>query len=360
MWIADMDFMAPESVIEAIRQRNEHGIFGYAASLPESYCTAITEWADRRHQWKIRSDWFNCTPGVVPALSAAVLTYTEPGDGIIIQPPVYPPFYSVIRENGRRVLENPLRLVKGCYFMDFDNLEEQIRAGAKLLILCSPHNPSGRVWKSEELAALGELCLKNGIIIVSDEIHSDIIYKGHKHLPLASVSDELAQNSVTCIAASKTFGIAGLAASTIIIPDRGLREKFKRRIQCLGIDSVNIFGLTASEAAYRYGEGWLEQLLGYLTENLRILEEYFHDNIPEIVPVHPDGTYLVWLDCRRLGLNSGDLNEFMAKKAKVGLNSGATFGEQGEGFLRINIACPRALLLDGLGRITTAVRNMKL
>ena len=274
MWIADMDFLAPQSVIEAIKKRNEHGIFGYVESLPESYCDAIIDWVYNRHQWKIHKEWLNYTPGVVSAISSAVLAFTKPGDKIIIQTPVYPPFHYVIRENDRQILKNPLILDGERYHIDFDDLQRQIESGAKMLILCSPHNPIGRVWTREELTKVGELCTKNNVIIVSDEIHADIVYHKHKHIPIASISNDIEQNSITCIAASKTFGIAGLVTSTSIIPNASLRNKFKCKTQSMGIDTGSVFGIVASEAAYRHGETWLEQLLEYLSENFMLLDNY--------------------------------------------------------------------------------------
>jgi len=355
MWIADMDFRAPHKVIEAIRERSEHGIFGYTESLPQSYCSALIDWVAKRHEWTIKSEWLSYTPGVVPALSAAVMAFTEPGDRVAVQSPAYPPFYTVIKNNGRQLVDSPLRLVDGHYIMDFEDLERKMKSGIEMMILCSPHNPVGRVWSREELNRLGELCLKNNVILVSDEIHSDIVFSNYKHIPIASISESLEHNTVTCIAASKTFGIAGLTASAAIIPDFVLRERFKNKVQCMGMETGNIFGLVASEAAYRYGEEWLEQLLDYLQENLRLLKNYFKRNIPEIKVIKPEGTYLVWLDCRQLGLNPKELSGLMVHTAKIGLNDGATFGAGGEGFLRMNIACPKAALMEGLRRVDRAV-----
>lgn len=355
MWIADMDFLAPHNIVEAIGRRNEHGIFGYTESMPEAYCNAIISWVYKRHKWLIKREWLNYTPGVVPALSAAIMTYTEIGDKVVIQSPVYPPFYRIIQDNGRELVNNPLKLKNGHYEVDYNDLEIKFKSGVKMMILCSPHNPVGRVWTQEELIQLGELCLKNKVLLVSDEIHSDIVFSNHKHTPVASISKELAENSITCIAASKTFGIAGLATSTVIIPNMGLRAQYTNKIQSMGIEMGNIFGIIASEAAYKYGEEWLEHLLIYIQENLEFLMDYFDRNIPEINVIKPDGTYLVWLDCRNLGLNSKDLLEFMIHKAKIGLNDGTTFGIGGEGFLRINIACPRGILIEGLKRIERAI-----
>ena len=356
MWIADMDFIAPQKVIEAIKKRNDHGIFGYMESMPEAYCNAIISWVQKRHQWKIKDEWLSCTPGVVSALSTAIMAFTKPGDRVIIQSPVYPPFYTIIKNNDRQIVDNPLKFENGSYEMDFIDLEKKMKSSIKMMILCSPHNPVGKVWSREELTKLGELCLANNVLLVSDEIHSDIVFQNYKHTPVATISDELAHNSIICIAASKTFGIAGLTTSSVIIPDVKLRTKYENKIQSMGLDNVNIFGIIASEAAYKYGDEWLEQLLVYLQENLKLLQNYFEENIPEIKVIKPEGTYLVWLDCRQLGLNPKELWKFMIHKAKIGLNDGATFGTGGEGFLRINIACPRATLVEGLKRIERAVK----
>lgn len=356
MWIADMDFLVPQAVIEAIENRNEHGIFGYTC-VPETYCDVISDWLYRRHQWEVQKDWMNCTPGVIPALSTAILAFTEPGDGIIVQSPVYPPFFSIIENNGRRLVDNPLLVDNGTCRMDFAHLEKAMQSGARAMLLCSPHNPVGRVWRRDELILLGELCSRFNVLIISDEIHSDIVFTGHRHIPIASLSEELAHNTITCMAASKTFGIAGLTTSTTIIPDSEKRGVFQKKLKSLGLGTANVFGITASEAAYRHGGEWLDEMLGYLQENLRLTEETFLRTIPGIKANRPEGTYLVWLDCRELGLGQEKLLKFMSYHAKVGLNDGTTFGPGGEGFLRMNIACPRSVLMEGLERIEAAVRS---
>jgi len=357
MWIADMDFLAPHAVIEAIQKRNEHGIFGYTG-ISESYLDAIAEWLLKRHNWKVQKDWMSCTPGVIPALCASILAFTRPGDGIIIQSPVYPPFFSIIKNNGRRMINSRLIADNGSYRMDFDHLEKAMQSGAKAMLLCSPHNPVGRVWSREELVLLGELCSRYHVLLISDEIHADIVFKGHTHTPVASLSEELAHNTVTCIAASKTFGIAGLTTSTTIIPDSEKRAVFQSRLKSLGLGTANVLGITASEAAYRHGGEWLDELLEYLQGNLRLAEAAFKRNIPGIDANTPEGTYLMWLDCRGLALAQEELMRFISHDAKVGLNDGATFGPGGEGFLRMNIACPRSILSEGLERLEAAVLRM--
>lgn len=357
LWVADMDFKAPKPVIDALIDRARHGIYGYSFR-PDSYYEAIVDWIHKRHGWKIEKDWIEFSPGIVPAINIAVMTYTEPGDKIIVQNPVYYPFFSAVENNNRELLYNQLKLKDGKYFMDFDDLEKKIKSGAKMLILCSPSNPTGRVWTKDELERLGKLCTDNNVLIVSDEIHSDIVYKEHKHIPIASISRELLNNTITCMAPSKTFNIAGLSTSEIIIPNKKLRKKFNKKIERIHVGMTNVFGIEALEAAYREGEEWLDQLLIYLQENVDFIKEYIANNIPKIKVVEPEGTYLVWLDCRGLGMNNRQLKRFMIEEAKVGLNDGPVFREGGEGFQRINIGCPRSILKEGLERIEKAVKKL--
>ena len=358
MWVADMEFRSPQPVIEAIKKAAEHGIYGYT-SRPDSYYQVIIDWMERRHNWKVKKDWLAFSPGVVPALSFIIRAFTQPGDKVIVQQPVYYPFFRVIENNGCHIVNNPLKLSNKKYFMDYDDLEKKIDdPRVKLLILCSPHNPVGRVWQKEELVILGEICLEHNIIVVSDEIHADILFKGYKHLPFASISPAFSHHSITCTAPSKTFNLAGLQTSTIIIPNKKYYKIYNNALDSLALDENNVFGLVALEAAYRYGEDWLEQLLSYLNENLKFLMKYFKERIPRIKVIKPEGTYLVWLDCRPLGLSAKDLNNFMLKKAGVALDDGDWFGTEGEGFMRINIACPRSVLEEGLKRIERAVNSL--
>ncbi|MEA1940100.1 MAG: MalY/PatB family protein, partial [Candidatus Caldatribacteriota bacterium] len=355
MWVADMEFKSPQPVIDAIKKAVEHGIYGYT-SRPDSYYQAIIEWMERRHNWRIKKDWLAFSPGVVPALSIIIRAFCQPGDKVVVQPPVYYPFFRVIENNGCHVVNNPLKLSGGKYFMDYDDLEKKIEdPRVKLLILCSPHNPVGRVWHKEELNILGEICLKHNVIIVSDEIHADILFEGIKHTPFASISPAFAHHSITCTAPSKTFNLAGLQTSTIIIPNNKYYKIYNNALESSALNENNVFGLVALEAAYRYGEEWLEQLLSYLNENLKFMMEYFEEKIPKIKVIKPEGTYLIWLDCRQLELSAKALNSFMLNKARVALDDGYWFGTQGEGFMRMNIACPRSILEKGLRRIKGAV-----
>ncbi|MHC2995301.1 MAG: pyridoxal phosphate-dependent aminotransferase [Candidatus Atribacteria bacterium] len=358
MWVADMEFRSPKPVIEAIKKATKHGIYGYI-SRPLSYYQSIVDWMEKKHNWKVKKDWLAYSPGVVPALSFIIRAFTLPGDKVIIQPPVYYPFFRIIEYNGCHIVNNPLKLNNKRYVMDFEDLERKVDdSRVKILILCSPHNPVGRVWEKDELIRLGEICLKNNVIVISDEIHADILFKEYRHTPFASISQEFAQNSITCTAPSKTFNLAGLQTSTIIIPNKKYYKIYDNILNSLALNENNVFGLVALEAAYRYGEEWLIQLLSYLNKNLKFLMKYFEERIPKIKVIKPEGTYLVWLDCRQLGFSAKDLNDFMIKKAKIALDDGYWFGVEGEGFMRINIACPRSFLEEGLKRIERAVNSL--
>ncbi|HHV19196.1 MAG TPA: pyridoxal phosphate-dependent aminotransferase [Thermoanaerobacterales bacterium] len=355
LWVADMDFMSPKPVIEAIEARAKQGIYGYT-SKPESYFESVARWMKKRHDWDVKTDWMIFSPGVVPALSFIVNALTHPGDKILVQSPVYYPFFKVIENNGRRVVNNPLLFNDGRYTMDFDDLEEKVKdPQVKLLFLCSPHNPVGRVWTEEELKKLGRICIDNNILIISDEIHQDILYPGVKHTPFASISEEFALNSITCTAPSKTFNLAGLQTSSIVIPNKIYYDVYKNFMTRIHLLRNNAFGLVALEAAYTYGEEWLDQFLEYLDGNLKTLSEGIEKDIPQIKIIKPEGTYLVWMNCRELGFDSKHLSDFMINKARLALDDGYWFGTGGEGFQRINLACPRAYVNEALTRLKKAV-----
>lgn len=358
MWVADMDFQSPNPVIEALRQRAEHGVFGYGLRS-DSYFESIVNWLNRRHQWSVKKEWITHSPGVIPALSLSIQSFTKQGDKIMIQPPVYHHFARVIQAAGREVVTNPLVLKNGHYSIDFDDLEAKIDEKVKMFILCSPHNPVGRVWSKDELTRLGQICRKHKILVVADEIHCDFVYHTHTHIPFASISEEFANHSITCVAPSKTFNLMGVQTSSIIIPNRQLRDRFNQELHTLSIGSPNIFGAVALEAAYRYGEEWLDQVLDYLQGNLEYSLSYFRKNIPEINVIQPEGTYLVWLDCRELRFSDKELNDFMLQSARVAMNQGQIFGKEGEGFMRLNIACPRLMLQNALSGIENAVTLCK-
>ncbi|RKD29141.1 MalY/PatB family protein [Thermohalobacter berrensis] len=357
MWVADMDFRCPQPIVDAIVKRAEHGIYGYP-KRPVSYYESIIYWMKKRHNWDIKEEWISFSPGVVPALNMLIMALTNPGDKVVVQSPVYFPFFSAVKNNNRVLVNNELKLQNGNYVMDFERLEKQIDSKTKMLILCSPHNPVGRVWSREELKRLGEICLKNNIIIVSDEIHSDIVYSGYKHTPIASISEELAKNTITCIAPSKTFNVAGLYTSVVIIPNKKLKDKYKNILERIHIGMGNIFGIEALEAGYRYGEEWLENLLKYLEGNIEYSINFINKRIPKIKAIRPEGTYLLWLDYRELKLSNKELKNLMVDKAKVGLSDGAMFGSGGEGFQRMNIGCPREIIKEGLERIEKAINQL--
>lgn len=357
MWVADMDFRTAEPIINAISKRVEHGIYGYT-SRPDSYYESSSEWLSKRHGWNVDSKLMIHCPGVVPALSLIVREYTKPGDKIIIQSPVYYPFYDVIKDNQRELVLNPLKFVDGKYVMDYSDLEDKAKSGAKMIILCNPHNPVGRVWTKNELIKLGEICLRYGVRVVSDEIHSDLIYKNHKHVPFASISVDFLKNTITCIAPSKTFNLAGLQASILIMPNKEYRDKFDNILEVLDSKRNNCFSVVATEAAYRYGEEWLEQLLPYLEGNIDLINEYCRVNIPKIKPNKSEGTYFVWFDCKELGMSDEKLKDFMIDEAKIAFDFGFWFGIDGEGFIRMNIACPRTTIEKALNRMKTAVDKL--
>lgn len=358
MWVADMDFMSPKAVVDAVVERAKQGIYGYT-SRPDSYFEAIALWMKNRHGWTPDEDWMVFTPGVIPALGVTINSFTNPGDKILVQSPVYYPFFKVVEENGRRIVNNPLVFKDRRYVMDFEDLVIKAKDPlVKLIILSSPHNPVGRVWSQEELTRLGEICIKNDVLVVADEIHGDILFPGFKYIPFASISKEFAHNSITCTAPSKTFNLAGLQTSTIIIPDEHLRETYKSFLKRIHLMRNNVFGLVATEAAYRHGGEWFDEFLAYLKGNYEYLREHIGKYIPQIKVIEPEGTYLIWLDCRELGLDSAELNRFFIEKARVGLDDGHWFGQGGEGFMRINLACPRAYVEESLKRIKPAVEAL--
>lgn len=357
MWIADMDFAAPPEVIEAVTRKAQHGIYGYA-TFPNSFYESIIGWMERRHNWQIEREWISVTPGVVPAISIAVQAFTEPGDSIIIQPPVYPPFFRSVKANKRQLVENPLKFEGGRYVMDFDDLERKLNPSVKMIILCSPHNPVGRVWSQDELTRLAEICLKHNVLLLSDEIHGDLIFKGHKHIPLAMLGQEIAASTITFTAPSKTFNLAGLYTSATVISNPKLREKFNALLEVVAVGEGNVFGIAACEAAYNFGEPWLEELLPYLEANADYIAQFIKDNIPQVKMTKPECTYLAWLDFRELGMDGPQLRNFLIHKAKVGLNDGITFGKEGDGFARLNFGCPRSFVEEGLKRIERAIKEL--
>ncbi len=353
MWIADMDFAAPRPVVQALVARARHGIYGYT-ERSQTYDQAVVNWMKNRHNWEIQPDWIVATPGVIPALAMLVRTFLQPGDKAIIQPPVYFPFYHVLRVNQIEIVENPLRYQDGRYTMDFDDLARKARdPHTRLLILCSPHNPVGRVWSREELTRLAQICLEHDLLVISDEIHADLSF-----VPFTSygaLGKEIARRAIICTAASKTFNLAGLAHSNIIIPDRTLRAQFKTYLAQNALPNTNLFGRLATEVAYTHGAAWLDDLLRYLSQTLDMVEDYVTRFLSPLRMIRPEGTYLVWLDGRALGMDPSSLQRFFVERARVYLEQGAIFGPGGEGFLRMNIAMPRKLVREALRRMRIAL-----
>lgn len=367
LWVADMDFRCAPPIIEAIQKRAEQGVLGYC-SPADSYYEAVVEWVSRRYGWQIERDWIVITPGVVPAINMLIQSLLQPGDKVLVQPPVYHPFFSAVKNNGCELVENALVYEEGHfdsaqhrrYHMDFDDLAEKAADTAvKMAILCSPHNPVGRVWTEEELTRFGEICLDNDVLVVSDEIHCDLIYSGHKFTSYATISQRFAQNSIICTAPSKTFNIAGLKTSNIIIIDEALRTKFAKGILRNGLMGAHTFGVVATEAAYRHGEPWLEAVMAYIEENYRFMSDYMEEHLPQLHIVKPEGTYLVWVDCSALNLSPDARKKLLMQEAHVFLNEGKVFGVEGENFERINLACPRSILAEALERIRTAVATLE-
>jgi cysteine-S-conjugate beta-lyase len=354
LWVADMDFRAPENVINTIAQQADHGVYGYTI-LPKQFNDSIVEWSLKRYHWELKKNWITCCPGVVPSLAISILTFTRPGDKIIIQSPVYPPFFTIVNENDRELLVNELKAVNNRYEIDFDDLETKASQGAKMLILCNPHNPVGRVWTKNELQRVAEICLNHNIIMIADEIHADIVYSPNRYVPLASLSEEIANQTITCLAPSKTFNIAGLATSITIIANRDLNNRFKKQLAAMGLNHGSYFGPKALEAAYLNGEKWLDNMLDYVAKNIDLVIRYIGEHIPEIKVVKPEGTYLLWLDCKGLGMNDRELKRFMIHKACLGFNDGPTFGQGGSGFQRMNVACPASVLELALKQLKQSV-----
>lgn len=357
MWVADMDFRTAPAIIDALQKRVAHGIFGYTR-VPDAYYDAVTSWFSRRHGWDIDREWIIYTSGVVPAVSAVIKALTVPGDKVIVQTPVYNCFFSSIRNNGCEIVSNPLRRTADTYEMDFDALERcAADPRTKVMLLCNPHNPAGRVWTPDELTRLGNICLRNGVTVVADEIHCELVYQGFKYTPFASLSDAFLHRSVTCVSPSKAFNIAGLQIANIVAFDNDLRSRIDKAININEVCDVNPFGVAATIAAYNEGEEWLNQLVDYLHGNYEAMAEFCRRELPEFPITRLEGTYLVWMDCSSLGMPSDALEHALLDDARLWLNAGTMYGAEGEGYMRWNIACPRSVMLDGLNRFLNFVRS---
>jgi cystathionine beta-lyase len=353
MWVADMDFAAPPAVVKALQQRAGHPIYGYTKT-PESLYQALIHWLTTRHQWQINQNQILLCPGVVPSLNAVVMALTQPGDSVIIQPPVYFPFFSAVTGNGRKLIENPLKLSNGRYEMDFDHLEQCAKAGAKLLLLCSPHNPVGRVWNRDELTQLLEIAERYNLVILSDEIHHDLIYPDHRHTVLATLAPAN-PNIITAVAPSKTFNVPGLGLSALIINSPSYRKQIQQVFEQLHVSTSNPFSLAAFEAAYSEGVAWLDALMPYLQQTRDQVARTLAETLPNIHLIHPEGSYLLWLDCKALRLTDKQLQQLFVEKAGLGLSPGVLFGKQGSGFMRMNIGTPKANVEMALKKIMLAI-----
>lgn len=359
LWVADMDFPTAPAVLERLHALAEHGIFGYTG-VKDAYFSAVHNWYAQRFGWETQRSWLVTTPGVVFAIAIAIRAFTQKGDAILIQQPVYYPFADKVTENDRQLVVNPLILKNGRYEMDFADMERKIADNhVKMLLLCSPHNPVGRVWTKEELLRVGEICQKHGVLVVSDEIHADFTYTGHTHRVFASVKSEFADFTITCTAPSKTFNLAGLQNSNIFIPNRQLRHAYKKELSACGCGGTNCMGMAACQAAYEAGADWLEQLKQYLAGNLAYVRQFLREKLPEIALIEPEGTYLVWLDLRKLGLTEQQQRQLIVQDAKLWLDTGTLFGQGDEGFERINIACPRATIEQAMQRLERAVHKTR-
>lgn len=359
LWVADMDFKTSSYVVDALVERAEEGIFGYS-EVQTPYFEILRDWFKKHHNWEIKEEWLLKTPGIVFALSMAVKAYTEPGDGVLIQLPVYYPFSEVISDNGRKVVSNTLYLGEdNRYHIDFVDFERKITdENIKLFFLCNPHNPVGRVWSKDELLRIGDICVKHHVIVVSDEIHQDFVFKG-KHHVFAGLKKEYEDISITCTSPSKTFNLASMLMSNIFIPNRELKKKFRKELNAAGTSQLGVMGLVACETAYSKGEEWYQAMMRYVSENIKFTQSYVEKHLKGVNMTEHEGTYLVWLDFRGTGLSDDELEDLIIHKAKLWLDSGRIFGESGKGFQRINVACPRSILEEALKRLKEALEDLQ-
>lgn len=356
LWVADMDFRAAPPILEALKKRVEKGVFGYTY-VPTEYYDAIVNWFEKWHQWKIDRENVIYTPGVVPALSAIIKAMTKPGEKVLIQTPVYNCFFSSIKNNGCEVLENRLQLIGNHYEIDFDDLEEKAKdVNCRLMLLCNPHNPAGRVWTKDELKRINDICQRNNVLIVSDEIHCELVYKGHIYTPFATIASG---DWVSCISPSKAFNIAGLQISNIVASSTVLKDKIDRAVNDNEVCDVNPFGVDALIAAYNQSRKWLESVISYIYDNYRLLKEEFARDASNFTIVNLEGTYLAWIDCRSLNIKSDELEEWLIENYHVWINAGSMYGEAGEGFVRVNLACPKTRLLEGIKRLISGLNDIK-
>ncbi len=359
LWVADMDFASPKCVQEAIQKRAQHEIYGYTIK-PKTYFLAIQNWLNYRHNWEVTIENLSFSPGVVPGIVLCIMAFSKPGDKIIVQTPVYFPFFTSVLDNDRQMIINPLKETKGYYEMDFEDLKSKIDSKTKMILLSSPHNPVGRVWKREELEQLIDICEENNILIISDEIHADLVFEPSQHIPIASISEKAKQQSITFMAPTKTFNLAGLSTSFVVIENETYLKKYNQVLNAYHLSGGNLFGTIAAEAAYTKGAVWLEQMLSYTRKNIDFVSDYFRENLPMLKFFKPEGTYLIWIDFKALYFSDEELNQFLIHKAGIGLNSGTIFGENGSGFMRMNVACPLSILEKALVQLKNAVDSLDL
>ena len=359
MWVADMDFNSPPCIVDALKKRLEHEVFGYSIK-PDEYYQSIIRWMKKRHQWDVKKEWISFSPGVVAGFTIAIEQFTQPGDKIIVQTPVYFPFFQSIADTNREVEYNQLKLENGRLNFDFDDLKSKITSDTKMLILCNPHNPGGSVWTKNELTELSEICNKNNILVVSDEIHADVVYAPAKYVPYASISEEAANNSITVMSHSKTFNVAGLTTSFVIASNKEILDKYNKRLHTPHLHMGNIFGTEALMAAYNHGEEWLSELIKYLKGNIDYVDTFVKQNLPKLNVIIPESTFLVWIDCTKLEMTGKELKDFFLHKAKVAINEGSMFGSNGEGYIRMNIGCTRSTVEKAMNQIKEALENRNL
>ncbi len=355
MWVADMDFASPPEVLEAIARRLRHPVLGYSFRSP-AYWRSIVEWVGRRNGWAIRPQWLDFVPGVVPGIVLALRAFTQPGDGVVIQPPVYHPFARQTRLNGRTVIDNPLRLAGDRYEIDFEDLDRKL-AGARVFLMCNPHNPTGRVFSKEELIQIGNLCVKHDVLIFADEIHSDLVYSPNHHIHIASLDERFAERTLTFIAPSKTFNLAGLSTATVIVPNEGLLATFREEMGKLHAEQGSIFGSVALEAAYNHAEEWLEELLAYLGRNIDFVRDFLAKELPSVRALRPEGTYLMWLDFSAWGISHEEIYRLLVEEAGIGVNEGSMFGTEGRGWMRLNIATRLDVVRQAMEQLRDAARK---
>lgn len=358
MWVADMDFKTPDFIIKRLQERLNHNLYGYFYRTPEYY-QSIADWLLKQHNWKVGNDSICFSPGIVPALNFCTLAFTKPGDKIVVQPPVYFPFFSAVEAHGRKLVYNQLKEADGEWQMDFDSLAASIDSNTRMIFISNPHNPVGRSWRSWELKKVAEICLEKDVLIISDEIHCDLTLPGYVHTPMARLSPEISERTITCIAPSKTFNLAGLSTSSIVVTNPELRKTLNKVMDNLHIGNGNIFGTEASVAAYSEGKEWLDSLLVYIDQNIEYVREYCKSSIPEIIPVQPEATYMIWLDCRKTGMTGKELQDFFINKAGVGMNEGSTFGPGGEGFMRMNLGTTHQVVKKAMEQIELAISTIR-